>query len=365
MSVKKLYIAATGQNRGKTTLSLGLVHAFQKRGLRVGFIKPVGQRYVELRGRLIDEDAVLVDSILHSGADLEDMSPVAVARGFTQEYIQGRTESREQLLGRIDEAMHRVQSGQDIVLVEGTGHAGVGAVFDLSNPEVARALGLKALIVSGGGIGKPIDEIVLNQALFRQYSVELLGVVINQVEAEKYPKVNPLVRSGLGRLGIAVLGVMPFVALLSYLSMELIVESMPGELIAGHGDLDRLIENTVVGAMTPRRALEYIRQGTLVITPGDREDMLLAVLGLAASERRRGWISGLILTAGVKPHGSVLRLITEAQIPTYLVGTDTYSAAAEIHDLLVKVRPRDQAKITEIFRLVADTVDVDGLLERL
>jgi len=231
--------------------------------------------------------------------------------------------------------------------------------------EVARALGLKALIVSGGGIGKPIDEIVLNQALFRQYSVDLLGAVINKVEADKYAKVNSLVRSGLGRLGISVLGVMPFVPLLSYLSMELIVESVPGELIAGQGELDRLIENTVVGAMTPRRALDYIRQGTLVITPGDREDMLLAVLGLAASERRRGWISGLILTAGVKPHASVLRLITEAKIPAYLVETDTYTAAAEIHDLLVKVRPRDQEKIAEIFRLIGESVDVDGLLGRL
>jgi dethiobiotin synthase len=363
--VKKLYIAATGQNRGKTMLSLGLMRAFQERGLRVGFIKPVGQRYVELRGRLIDEDAVLIESLLHSGAELEDMSPVAVAPGFTQDYIQGKAESRQQLLARIDQAMQRVQSGMDIVLVEGTGHTGVGAVFDLSNAEVARALDLQALIVSGGGIGKPIDEIVLNQALFRQYSVGLLGVVINKVEGEKYAKVNTLVRRGLERLGIGVLGVMPFVPLLSYLTMELIVESVPGELIAGHGALDRLIENTVVGAMTPRRALEYIGRGTLVITPGDREDMLLAILGLAASERHHGWISGLILTAGVRPHPSVLRLIAEAQIPTYLVETDTYGTAAQIHDLLIKVRPRDEEKIAQIFRTVADTVDVDGLLGQL
>jgi BioD-like phosphotransacetylase family protein len=363
--LKQLYIAATGQNRGKTTLSVGLIDALVRRGLRVGFIKPVGQRYARIQGKLIDEDAVLIDSIFHCGADLEDMSPIAIEKGFTQSYIAGQTDSAEQLLSKLQRAIERVRAGKDVVIVEGTGHAGVGAVFDLCNPAVAAALGLKAVIVSGGGIGKPIDEIVLNRALFREHSVEVVGAIVNQVDAANFDKVNSLARSGLGRLGIDVLGVMPFVPLLSCLTMELIVEAMQGELIAGKDKLDLLIKHIVVGAMTPHRALDYLEDRTLVITPGDRDDILLAVLSLAAFEQHKQIVSGLILTAGLTPHPSIMRLIEGLQIPTYVVPTDTYVTASEIHDLLIKIRPSDTTKIAEIVRMVAESVDVDALLERI
>ncbi len=363
--MKQLYVAATGQNRGKTTLSVGLIDALLKRGLRVGFIKPVGQRYAHIEGKLIDEDAVLIDSIYGCGPDLESMSPIAIEKGFTQSYIAGQTETVEQLLAKLRRAIERVQADKDVLIVEGTGHAGVGAVFDLCNPAVAAALGLKAVIVSGGGIGKPIDEIVLNRALFREYSVEVIGAIINQVDAPHFDKVNSLARSGLKRLGIDVLGVMPFVPLLSWLTMELIVDAMDGQLIAGQDKLDQLIKHIVVGAMTPHRALDYVQERTLVISPGDRDDILLAVLSLAAIDQAKPVISGLILTAGLTPHPSIMRLIEELQIPTYVVPNDTYATASEIHDLLIKIRPSDTTKIAEIVRMVAESVDVDALLERI
>lgn len=362
---KRIYVAATGQNRGKTTVSLGLIAALVKRGLRVGFIKPIGQRYQQVDGQLIDEDAVLVDSIFRCGSSLVDMSPVAIERGFTQAYIRGQTSSRDELLGKIKRAVERVEVGKDVVVVEGTGHAGVGAVFDLSNPAVAAALNLKAVIVSGGGIGKPIDEILLNRALFREHAVDIVGAIVNKVDLPQYDKIDALVRAGLRRQDMDVLGLIPFVPLLSYLTMELIVEAMDGTLIAGKHRLDLMIKDIVVGAMTPHRALDYIRDRTLVITPGDREDILLAVLSLAATEHRKAYVSGLILTAGLMPHPSIMRLITELQIPTYVVQADTYGAASEIHDLLVKIRPSDSTKIEEIIRLVAEHVDVDTLLERI
>jgi uncharacterized protein len=363
--VAKIYVAATGQNRGKTTLCLGLIDALVRRGLRVGFIKPIGQRYTEVQGKLIDEDAVLVESVFRPGSQIEDMSPVAVERGFTRKYINGESAGRDELLETIKRAIGRVQEDKDIVVVEGTGHAGVGAVFDLSNAEVASALGLKALIVSGGGIGKPIDEILLNRSLFREHAVDIVGAVVNKVDLPNYAKVDSLVRAGLGRKGIDVVGVIPFVPLLSYLTMELIVEAMEGELIAGKERLDLLIKKIIVGAMTAHRAVDHIDERALVITPGDRDDILLAVASLAGNERDKPVVSGLILTGGITPHDSIMRLITERQIPTYLVQTNTYGAASAVHDLLVKIRPHDATKIAEIFRLVSEYVDVDGILNRI
>ncbi len=94
---------------------------------------------------------------------LRQMSPVHIPRGFTQAYIEG--EVVEDLPARIGIA-HRAFANRDILLIEGTGHAGVGAVIGLSNAAVAAMLGAPAVIVSEGGVGRPIDEIVLNASLF-------------------------------------------------------------------------------------------------------------------------------------------------------------------------------------------------------
>lgn len=364
MATKKFYLAATGQNRGKTTLSLGLTHALQARGLRVGFIKPVGQRVTQEGEVVADEDVFLLAKVLGLQDRLEDMSPLHIPRGFTQRYVRGQAGTRAEHLARIHAAFARVSADKDVVVVEGTGHAGVGGVIDLSNAEVAAALGLQAIIVSGGGVGRPIDELVLNRALFMQHGVPVLGVVVNKVDLERHQETKPTVTAGLHRLGFDVLGVIPFVPMLSYLTMELVVASIPGRLLAGQR-LDLLISNVQVVAMAARRALDFFSERTLVITPGDRDDILLAVLSAVSSEPNKKLITGLVVTAGIEPPPSILRLLREREIPTYLVEQNTYDAASAIHDLLVKIRASDESKVNEVVRLVARHVDVDHLLARL
>jgi dethiobiotin synthetase len=85
--------------------------------------------------------------------------------------------NNEALVKRIQKAFDRVAWEKDFVLCEGSGHAGVGSVFDLSNAQVAKILGCKVIIVTQGGIGKPIDEVALNQALFEKEGVEIIGVI--------------------------------------------------------------------------------------------------------------------------------------------------------------------------------------------
>ncbi len=131
--VRQVYLAATGQNRGKTTVSLGLVDGFRRRGLHTGFIKPVGQRTVIDHGQPADEDAVLMKSIFDLPESYSVMSPVHIPRGFTKAYIAGNVV--EDLGARI-QAAHREFADHDLLLIEGTGHAGVGAVIGLSNAVV-------------------------------------------------------------------------------------------------------------------------------------------------------------------------------------------------------------------------------------
>ncbi|MEI7542992.1 MAG: AAA family ATPase [bacterium] len=361
--MKKIFVGATRQNRGKTTLSLGLISAFKKRLLNVGFIKPIGQRYVELNGEMIDEDVVLVENIYGSDCPIKDMSPIAINQGFTTNYIEGKIQNRQQLVDQIQKSFEVVSKGKDIVVVEGTGHSGVGSVFDLSNADVAKILDVKALLVSAGGVGGPIDEIMLNKTFFDVQGVKTIGAVVNKIEMDKFDRINNTVRKGLTRKGIETLGVIPFVPLLSFLTMELIIDSIDGELLAGKDKLDLLIKNIVVGAMPAHEALDYFGERVLIITPGSRDDIILALMSSYTLGEQKGEIAGMILTGGTAPHPSIMKLIEKSQIPTLLVKKDIYTTASCLHDLLVKVRPKDTKKIDKIVNIVSGYVDVDRMLD--
>ena len=147
----RLFIAATRQNDGKTTTSLGLLSALSRDFPRIGYIKPVGQRFVEIDEQQIDEDTVLMDHVYHLNCPLLDMSPIAVEPDFTRKYLQAS--NNDVLVRKIQKAFDRVAWEKDFVLCEGTGHAGVGSVFDLSNAQVAKTLNAKVVIVTQGVVG--------------------------------------------------------------------------------------------------------------------------------------------------------------------------------------------------------------------
>src|SRR5882724_9372797 len=225
----RVFIAATRQNDGKTTVSLGLIAALQKHFPRVGYIKPVGQRFVEIEEQKIDEDSVLMDAVFRMNTPLVDMSPIAVEPDFTRKYLQ--SSNNEALVKKIQKAFDRVSWEKDFVLCEGSGHAGVGSVFDLSNAQVAKILGAKVIIVTQGGIGKPIDEVCLNQALFEKEGVEVIGVILNKVVEDKVSYVSDFARRGLKRKGLELLGVLPHQTILSQPTMDLIREELGAELL--------------------------------------------------------------------------------------------------------------------------------------
>src|SRR2546426_6216521 len=191
----RVFIAATRQNDGKTTTSLGLLAALQRIYPRIGYIKPVGQRFVEIEEQKIDEDTVLMDRVYQLNCPLVDMSPIAVEPDFTRKYLE--SSNYDALVKRIQNAFDRVAWEKDMVLCEGSGHAGVGSVFDLSNARVAKLLQAKVVVVTEGGIGRPIDEVALSQALFEKEGVEIIGVIMNKVKPDKLEFVGDFARRGL------------------------------------------------------------------------------------------------------------------------------------------------------------------------
>jgi phosphate acetyltransferase len=387
--MRHLYLAATGQNRGKTTAALGLLDGFVGEGLRTGFMKPVGQRTVIDDGEPADEDAVLMKAVFRLPDPYPVMSPVHIPRGFTKAYIGG--EVVEDLGARV-RAAHATFADHDILLIEGTGHAGVGAVIGLSNAVVAAMLGTPAVIISEGGVGRPIDEIVLNAALFAKQGVPIAGAIVNKVDLDAQPGIGKVLERGLALHGIPLLGILPVRPILSNPTLGMILEGVGGETIHPGPDLDRVIDGVAIGAMEAGHMLERVGPGTLVIVPGDREDVILtlttahfahrlrhansreaariASVAAAASNERTASIDGhegaaigLVLTGGYRPRPSVLAAIKEADLFATLVPEDTYLVASEVHDLLVKTHPADREKIEMIKTLVAGHLDIGRILE--
>ena len=365
---RRIFISATGQNAGKTTFSIGLIAALLKRFKNIGVIKPIGQRYLMEQGFKVDEDSVLMDKIfgLRSGLSIKDLSPIAVDRGFTERYIKGTSKSKSDYAEDILNSFRRVGEGKDLVIIEGTGHTGVGSVFDLSNATVAKLLDAEVILLAPGGVGRPIDEVMLNKALFDKEGVKLAGVVVNKVLPSKFDKIKRLIKMGFEKKALSVLGVMPYQKRLDLPTMREIYEEVKIKLLCGEKYLENIVDRILIGAMEVKEAVKYIVNNSLIITPSDRMDMIRAMIDLQRGKIKKNCkIAGLVLSGGIEPSLEILALLEKHKIPTLLSEGDTYSIAAKIHSMKVKIKPEDKDKIDIIKKMVSRYVDVDKIVENI
>lgn len=362
-STKRIFVAATRQNDGKTTSCLGLFGALRTMTPKVGFIKPVGQRFVEVEGHKVDEDTILLDSIFDVQIPLEAMSPVAVDGSFTRRYLRDPENSWRVIVDRMCRAFDRAAYEKDVCIIEGSGHAGVGAVFDLSNAQVAKLLGAKAVIVAQGGIGRPVDEIAINKALFDKYGVEVIGAILNKVLPEKIELVREYAGIALERMGVPLLGVLPLQKQLAAPNLSQIVEEISGRWINGREQAAKeRILRVVIGAMTAKGIIDYLQPGVLIITPGDRDDVIFAAIATAGISGKKV-VSGIILTRNILPHPKLMEMLAQTEIPCVICSEESYAVASRINAMTVKTQPQDEDKIPIIQRLFLENVDVQRIYD--
>ena len=354
---KNIFIAATRQNDGKTVISVGLFLVLKKYVNKIGFIKPVGQKYLVIDGKKVDKDAVLIKKIGNLDDELEDMNPVAVEEGFTRQYLDNP--NKDYFENKIKESYKRISEGKDFVIIEGTGHAGVGSIFDLNNATVASLLNSPVIIISIGGIGKPADEICLNLSLFREKNVSVKGVIINKVIEEKKGTIEKYLKKFFSKINLNLLGLVPYIPYLTEPSILQICEAVNGKIISGFDKMKEKIKNIVVGAMTPRHALDYFKPNSLLITPGDREDIILAALSIST----QNLIKGIVLTGGLYPHKTILDLIKKYDFPTIIASDGTYEVASKINELVVKLTEDDIDKIEIAKKLIEENVNIEEILK--
>ncbi|MHC4713892.1 MAG: phosphotransacetylase family protein [Planctomycetota bacterium] len=360
--MRSLYITATGQHVGKTTIALGLLSVLEERGVSCQYFKPVGQHYREYEGLCVDTDAWLCREVTGTDVSADLLSPVVVPPGFVADYLE-RPEP-DALRDRINQSAARLLQDVEMLVVEGTGHAGVGSCLDVSNAAVARLLDSVAVIVVPGGIGSSLDEVALSMALFEREGVAVAGVIANKVFREKAEKVRTSLALGLERFGTRLLGAIPYEPALSYPSVAQIREELDARVLFGEDALSTPVENTIIAAMTPPNVLRYLEQGALVITPGDRVDNILLAMsanGLYGPKSPRA-IVGLVLTGGLIPHVAVMPLLKNSGLPVLICQEDTYSVAAKIAQRVFKINPGDTEKITAAQGFVRDYVDVEAIM---
>ncbi|RHY95488.1 hypothetical protein DYB37_003459 [Aphanomyces astaci] len=181
---KHLLVLSTGQHVGKTTTSLGLVAHLQERfslevhgtttpKKEVAYCKPVGQQHVPVGGGLrVDKDSFLFKEHFGLVHDYKDMSPVIFPDGFTRDYIDGKVTAAE-LTESVRVAHRHLMDTSEFVVVEGTGHTGVGSICDINNAQVAAELGMDAICIALGGLGSSFDQLALNREMLLKHGVQL------------------------------------------------------------------------------------------------------------------------------------------------------------------------------------------------
>lgn len=362
-TTRRIFVAGTRQNDGKTTTSLGLFGVLCSLGYKVSYIKPVAQRIVEVEdGVEVDEDTFLLNSIYDVRIPIAAMSPVAVDSTFTRRFLDAPEKISPRIADTICRAFDRAAYEKEIIIVEGSGHAGVGSVFDASNADNAKMLGAKVIIVASGGIGKPVDEIAMNKALFDSRGVGCIGAIINKVIPEKMEEIRHYASLALARLGIPLLGVLPQDEMLAKPNLSQIAREIGGKwLVPLSRGRPQRAGAILIGAMSADRVFDYVEERTVIITPGDRDDLLRAIVAAAGTEKCRQ-ISGIILADGLVPPESLIAQLREIRVPVVSCERRCFDTARRISRMIVKTQPADSDKVSAIEALIRRHVDLPRIL---
>ncbi|MFK7948455.1 MAG: AAA family ATPase [Saprospiraceae bacterium] len=359
--INKIYVAATSQHVGKTTSTLGLVHALRKRGMSVGYCKPVGQQFIDLGDLRVDKDALLFSDVMDFQLVSEVHSPVIVGRGATAAYLENP--EAHNYPERIQNAVNVLEDNYDMVVYEGTGHPGVGSVCDLSNADVAELIGSKVILVVEGGIGNTIDRINLCLALFREKNIPIIGIIVNKVLPEKLEKVHKYVKIYLDKHNLPLLGVIPYDKMMAYPLLHTVKRAVDGEVMANKHKLNNQVANTIDSSLMELE--EFTNYDHLMLIISSRK-LPKALKMIKAFEKKNNFekstLSGIILTNHKFIDLESKAYIEENEIPVIHTHMDTYAAVMKISKIEVKINPRTPWKIHRAEELISQHVDLDMIL---
>lgn len=360
---RSLFICGTDQQAGSSVVTLGLAGWYHDVS-RLAFFKPVGNGAA-------DQDVAVMKQAFNLPDDPAEMCPVTVEEA-REMFSQGK---EAQLLDRISASFKKIAADREFVILEGINNQKALNVFDMAiNELIAAHLNVPVLLVARGGSDKvtDVDQLVASlrtaKREMEQQDVEVLGVVINRLMDQDFEQLCEEITEALNLAELPVYGMLPALTYLGFPKMDQVADELDAEVLTGRDALDTVVTKTVVAAMEPRNFLQHLdTDKTLVVVPGDRESILLAVAAVQKAPNRRT-LSGVVLTGGIETAPEILKLIRDLDLPRFpviRVSCDTFQTATRINSIEARIRPQDRDKIDTAISAVGRYLEHEQLWERL
>ena len=356
---KNIFIAATGQNCGKTTTSIGLMHLAMQKYRKVGFIKPLGPKPARFRGRTVDKDAALIAQVFQSEQDLRLMSPVVVHPDTTRRVVDGEISPLD-LHNQIVNAYAELENKCDYIIIEGSGHPGVGSILKTSNATVARILKAPVLMVTGGGLGNVVDTVSMGLALFNHEGVNVRALLANKLIPDKRERTLDYLSRALADTQLAVIGGVDYNPVLANPTLRRVSKLLDLPLKGNRRDMGRIIDHVHIGAASTQRVTEMIRVPSLLIVTSSRDELLVTLANLYKIPEYRAKIVGLVIP-GIAPVSTITQMILDRSNIPYMRSKD--HSTAELYRLITedvsKITAEDTEKLGLIRQLAETYIDFD------
>lgn len=358
-----LYITTTEPRSGKSAIVLGVMEMLLRNLGSVGFFRPIVD---------VNEQAPLDRDIRLVREHFRLEQPVETCHAYTLRQAAAMLNDGRQaeLLDGVLASYKALEGRYDFVLCEGTDFEGVTSAFEFDiNVDIANNIGSPVLLVANGR-GRDPGDVVGSTAMaldtFRARGVHVLGAVINRAPADAVGAIAERLQAELGDAGQ--LGyVVPEEPLLGQPTPREVAGALGADVLTGSDRLDKPISRFTVAAMEVHHFLEYVEEGSLVVVPGDRSDVILASLASRLSSNYPD-IAAILLTGGLAPEPSVRRLIegwTAVPTPLLLAQEDTFTISRRLSELHTEIDPADSRKVASALRVFEAHVAADELRERL
>lgn len=358
---KGVYIATTQPNSGKSIVALGLIHALREKGLTVGYFRPVID---QSESRTMDNHINTVRTWFD--LDIEYPDTFAFSR---RELLQMKNDDEEDaILRTIIHKYKALENRFDFVVVEGSSFAGEGTMIEFDvNIVIAKNLGIPAIIIDSG-VGKALEDFTDTMLLavdsFQDKKVDVLAYIANKVQPDNQAWVVSELQNRLPSQ--ILIDAIPMNTLLSSPSIKEIVDTLEGQIIFGEDHINNQAGHYTVGAMQLRNYLYHLKENGLVITPGDRADIILGALQANLSANYPT-ISGIVLTGGLLPEDSIIRLIEGLSdiVPIVSVEGGTFAVTNQIGMIKSQIYAENKEKIAVSIRDFMAHVRTDQLMDAL
>ncbi|WP_425144865.1 phosphate acetyltransferase [Deinococcus sp.] len=353
--MKTLFVAPTRNAVGLTSTALGLARALERRGVRVAFFKPIAQTHETGP----DDSVHFARTLLH--ARMPDPVPLDSAE---EQLSRGQL---EQLMEDVI-ALSRQAAGSEteVLVVEGLALGDRNGYAGSLNADLARNLEADVVLVTSlAGVtpGALADELeIVAQAYRRSDGSGLAGYLLNFVPRDL--DFGGLLAELRARSRVLASGELPLLGVIAQSPMLAEVRTLDvarylGAEVLNQGEAQtRRVTSTVVSARSVPRLAHLLTSGALVVTPGDREDVVMA----ASLAHQSGVpLAGLLYTSGSAPEDSIERLCRAAltsTLPVMRVSTNSYDTASRLSRMDSRVPHDDIQRMERMLDYIADRVDV-------